>query len=112
MNTIFTQQNFIFGHINIYIDKNNTLYRKLTDQQSYRHAYSYHSKSLKRNIHYSQALRIKTICSTLVEYKKHCAIVKQNFIERGYEENTLNDETDKVDNIDRKDMLSKKEKKY
>ena len=36
--------------------------------------------------------------------------MKQNFIERGYEENTLNDEIDKVDNIGRKDMLSKKEK--
>ena len=37
-------------------------------------------------------------------------MLKQNFIERGYEENILNDEIDKVDNIDRKDLLSKKEK--
>ena len=55
-------------------------------------------------------LSIKTICSTLPEYKKHCAILKQNFIEKGYEENILNDETGKVENIDRKDLLSKKEK--
>ena len=87
----------------IYKDKNNTLqptlYRKPTDQQSYLHAHPDYPKSLKRSIPYSQALRIKTICSTLTEYKKHCAILKQNFIERGYEENILKDEMDKVDNI-------------
>ena len=87
-----------------------TLYRKPTDQQSYLHAHSDHPKSLKRSIPYSQALRIKTICSTLTEYKKHCAILKQNVRERGYKENILNDEIDKVDTIDRKDLLSKKEK--
>ena len=71
----------------IYKHKNNTLqttlYQKPTDQQSYLHAHSDHPKSLKRSIPYSQALRIKTICFTLTEYKKHCAILKQNFIERG-----------------------------
>ena len=55
-------------------------------------------------------LRIKSICSTPAEYKKHCSVLKQNFIERGYEENILNNEIDKVDNIDRKDLFSKKEK--
>ena len=79
----------------IHIDKNNTrqatLYRKPTDQQSYLHGHSDDPKSLRRSISYSQALRIKTICSPLTEYKKRCAILKQNFIERGYEENVLND---------------------
>ena len=79
-------------------------------EQSYLHAYLDHPKSLKRTIPYSQALRIKTICSTLTKCKKHCAILKQNFIERGYDERILNDEINKVDNIDRKDLLSKKEK--
>ena len=95
----------------IYKDKNSTLqttlYRKPTDQQSYLHAHSDHPKSLKRSIPYSQALRIKTICSTLTEYKKHCAILKQNFIDRGYKENILKDKIDEVDNIDRKDLLRK-----
>ena len=100
----------------IYKDKKitlqTTLYQKPTDQQSYLQANSDHPKSLKRSIPYSQVLRIKTICSTLTEYKKHCAIPKPNFIERGYEENILKDKIDKVENIDRKDLLSKKEKKY
>ena len=36
--------------------------------------------------------------------------MKQSFLERGYEENILKDEIDKVENIDRKDLLRKKEK--
>ena len=51
---------------------------------------------------------IKTICSTLAEYKKHCAILKQKFIKREYEENILKDQIDKVDNVDGKDLLKKK----
>ena len=88
----------------IYRDKSNTLqtthFKKPTDQKSYLYAHSDHAKALKRSIPYNQVLRIKTICFTLTEYKKHCAILKQNFIERVYEENILNAEIDKVDNID------------
>ena len=98
----------------IYKDKNNalqtTLYRKPTDQQSYLHVHSDHPKSLKRSIPYSQVLRIKTICSILTEYNKHGAILKQNLVERGYKGNILKGEIDKVDNIDRKDLLRKKYK--
>ena len=61
------------------------------------------------SIPYNQALRIKTICSILTEYKNHCAIPKQKFIETEYEENIWKNEADKVDNIDRKDLLRKKE---
>ena len=108
-----SNSNISFLDTLIYKEKNNTLqtilYRKPTDQQSNLHAHSDHPKSLKRSILYSQALRIKTICSTVtVEYKKHCGILKPNFIERGYEKNILKDEMNKVDNIDRKELLRKK----
>ena len=53
-------------------------------------------------------LGIKTICSTPAEYKKRCAILKQKFIKREYEENILKDQIDKVDNVDGKDLLKKK----
>ena len=61
---------------------------------------------------YGQALWIKTICPTLIEYEIHCAILKQNDIERGCEEHILKEQIDKVDNIDRKDLLRKKTQKY
>ena len=52
----------------LYKDENNniqtTLYRKPTDQQAFLHAKSEHPRSLKNIIPYSQALRLKTICST------------------------------------------------
>ena len=68
-----SHSNISFLDTLIHKDKNNTLqttlYRKPTDQQSYLHAHSDHLKSLKISIPYSQALRIKTICSTLTEYK-------------------------------------------
>ena len=35
-------------------------------------------------------------------------MLKQNFIERGYEENILKNQIDKVDNIDREDLSRKK----
>ena len=63
--------------------------------------------SLKNGIPYSQVL---TICSSLTEYKKHCTILKQKSIERGYEENILKDKRDELDNTDRKDLLRKKRK--
>ena len=73
----------------LYEDKNNniqtTLYRKPTDQQAFLHGKSEHSRSLKSSISYSQALRLKTICSTSTEFDKNCAIVKQKFLDRQYE---------------------------
>ena len=60
-------------------------------------------QSYLKNIPFSQSLRIKTICSSLTEYKRHCAILKLKFIERGYKENILKDQIDRVDNNDRKD---------
>ena len=69
----------------LYKDENNniqpTLYCKLTVQQAFLHAKSEHPRSLKRSILYSQALRLKTICSTSTVFDKNCAIIKQKFLD-------------------------------
>ena len=74
----------------LYKDENNniqtTLYRKPTDQQAFLHAKSEHPRSLKSSIPYSQALRLKTICSTSTEFDKNCAAIKQKFLDRQYKE--------------------------
>ena len=74
-NEIFQRQSIIYN------DKNNntqtTLYKKPTDRQNYIHSKSAHPFSLKKSIAYSQALRLKRICSTIVEYEKHTKNLKK-----------------------------------
>ena len=72
----------------VYKDHNNmlqtTIYRKQTDRQNYLDARSEHPKPLKDSIPYSQALRIKRICSSQQELN-HTAKMINQFQKRGYE---------------------------
>ena len=72
------RSNISFSDTLIHKDKNNTLqttrYQKPTDQQSYFHAHLDHSESLMISIPYSQALKIKTIFSTLTEHIKNTVL--------------------------------------
>ena len=79
-----------------------TTLRKLTDQKTYLNAQLNHFKSLK----YSQALRTKIICSATSELNKNCDIITKRFRERGYPENLINKQVDKVKNMKRKKLLS------
>ena len=98
----------------LYKDENNniqtTLYRKPTDQQPFLHAKSEHPRSLKSSIPYSQAFRLKTICSTSTEFDKNCAIIKQKFLDQQYKEEVLDEQIKKVDRIERKELFTYKEK--
>ena len=98
----------------LYKDENNniqtTLYRKPTDQQAFLHAKSGHPRPLKNRIPYSQALRLKTICSTTTEFDKNCAIIKQKFIDRQCKEEVLHEQIKKVDRIERQELFTSKEK--
>ena len=60
-----------------------TIFRKPRDQQTYLHAQSNHSKSLKDSIPYIQTLRVKTICSTTSRFNKNCDIITKRFKEEG-----------------------------
>ena len=82
-----------------------TIFRKPTDQQTYLHAQSNHPKPLKDSIPYRQALHIKTICSTASKFNKNCDIITKRFKERGYLENLVNEQVDKVKNMKRKQLL-------
>ena len=71
----FSKEKNEFVDTLVYKDLNNwlqaALYKKSTDRQNDLHAKSAHPLSLKKNIPYSQVLRIKRVCSTFDEYKKH-----------------------------------------
>ena len=70
--------------------------RKPTNQQTYLHAQSNYPKSLKDSISYSQTLRIKTICSTTSEFNKNFEIITKKFKERGYPQNLVNEQVNKL----------------
>ena len=54
------------------------LYRKATDCQTFLNINSEHLKSLKASIPYSQALRIKRICSKATYFEHTCKNLKED----------------------------------
>ena len=87
-----------------------TIYRKPTDRQAYLHAKSYHPKSLKESIPYSQILRVKRICSTIADFKTNCDILLKKFINRGYKASSILEQIDKVNRLNRNDLMQLKHK--
>ena len=65
------------------------IYRKQTDRQSFLHIDSEHPKSLKVDISYIQAIRIKRICTTSQDFEYHCKELKQRFLEQRYDSGLL-----------------------
>ena len=82
-----------------------TLYTKPTDRQSYLHSKSYHPSSCKRSIAYSQALRIKRICSEPSEFEKHVKNLSSKLAERGYKPEVLEEQIEKARKINRNTLL-------
>ena len=87
INYSYKQINFLDTTVTI---ENNSLvtsvFTKPTDRHSFLHQKSYHPRSTKNAIPFSQALRIKRICSKDDDYKEGITKLKQQFIERGYKE--------------------------
>ena len=69
------------------------------------HAKSAHPSSLKKSILYSKALRIKCICSTFEEYRKHFQDLIKRFIEKGYNESTIRKQIERVVHLERSLLL-------
>lgn len=67
-----------------------SLYVKPTDKNSFLHAKSYHTLSLKKSLPYSQFLRIKRICSSPTDFEKEAQKLSDQFIARGYPVSWLN----------------------
>jgi len=67
-----------------------SLYQKPTDRHNFLHHKSYHPSSTKRSLPYSQALRIKRICSSADDYHSATLALKEQFIARGYNETLIN----------------------
>ena len=87
--------------------KYSTLYKKPTDRQNYLHSKSEHPYSLKKSIAYSQALRIKRICSTQNEFEKHSSNLLQQLKKKAYHHDTLKEQIEKARTQERTLLLNK-----
>lgn len=87
-----------------------SLYHKPTDRHAFLHRKSYHPLSTKRAIPYSQALRIKRICSKEEDYQQGIAELKHHLIQRGYNADEIDEQINKASQENRENLLKYKEK--
>ena len=110
----YSQTKIEFLDVLVYKDHNNmlqtTIYRKQTDRQNYLDARSEHPKSLKDSIPYSQALRIKRICSSQQEFLSHTAKMINQFQKRGYDRSLIEQQINKANSQKREQLLKEKKK--
>ena len=81
------------------------LHTKSTDTHQYLHASSCHPQHCKAAIPYSQALRIKRICSSENDFKKHTDELQSFLINRGYNISFVRSQIRRASLIRRKDIL-------
>ena len=93
----------------VYIDQQNklqtTLFRKSSDHQNFLNAKSEYPYSLKKSIPYSQALRIRRICPTFQDYHINSRKLIEQFVYKGYKKDVVIQQIQKVDQLDRKQLL-------
>ena len=71
---------------------------------------SVHPKSLLNSIPFSQALRLKKICSETSELNKHLNDLKESFINRSYKEHFRTDQFNRISEVTREALLTSKQK--
>ena len=81
------------------------LYAKPTDKHRYLYHASCHPKGCKRSIPYSQALRLKRICSTSASFEKRAEELSEFLVPRQYQRNFIPDQIQKVRIRDRDKLI-------
>ena len=87
-----------------------TLYTKPTDRKAYLHSKSYHPKSTKKAIPYSQATRLRRICTEDNEFRKHAEKLQADLEKRGYKSDEVSTGIERAANMERSTLLTYKEK--
>ena len=79
--------------------KNNKLHTKIlrrkSDHQAFLNIDSENLKSLKDSIPYSQALRIKRICSTKKDFDHHSIKLKERFLKQAYDQKLVDQQLER-----------------
>ena len=86
------------------------MYCKSTDQINFLHYTSSYPKSLIKSIPYSQALRLKKICTETLELSKNLQVLNESFINRAFNETFLDTEFQRLSEIERDALLAPKSK--
>ena len=81
------------------------LYTKPTDSHMYLHPRSCHPKHFTRNIPYSQALRLRRICSEDESFKRRCDQLANHFAKRGYNPREVGEGIQKARGVARSDAI-------
>ena len=111
MNYEISKTSIPFLDTHIYINENRqlqtTLFTKPTDTHNYLHYKSAHPRHLRNSLPYSQALRLRRICTKDSELRSHCKQMEANFIRRGYHTEILHEQINKAITTPRETTLQK-----
>lgn len=83
---------------------------KNTDKYQYLSATSCHPNSVKRAIPYGLGVRVKRICSSDKDYKTRRNEIKTHLQNRGYRSSLIEEQLQKVDELNREDLQYKDRK--
>ena len=85
-----------------------SLYTKPTDTHMYLHYDSFHPIQQKKSIPYSQAVRLRRICSTTDKYWEAANTLQQNLTARGYPKHLIKNALERAFLLDRSVLLRTK----
>ena len=87
------------------------LYCKPTDKHQYLSPQSCHPRHCTRSIPYSQALRIRRICSSTETVTKRLQELRGHLVNRGYKKENIDEGFTRAENFSREELLTYREKK-
>ena len=85
-----------------------SLYTKPTDSHNYLLYSSEHPRHLLKGIPYSQFLRVRRICTSIIDYRQHALSLASHFIRRGYPKLLVKTAMTRAELQDRNTLLTKK----
>lgn len=87
-----------------------SVYTKPTDRKAYLHAKSYHPKSTKEAISFSQASRLRRICTEKNDFLELAEKLKNDLVNRGHNSDKVSSEISRAGNMNRDLLLTYKPK--
>ena len=89
-----------------------TLYCKPTDSHNYLLYSSEHPRHILRGIPYSQFLRVRRICTSILDYRQNALMLLSHFIRRGYPITLVQNAMTKAELHNRDELIAKNAPSY